>query len=528
MAPRFSTLILVACFAVLQAIAATSAQTRAATMQCAPCSLSGQQPAPAGFDETRVTFVPKLRPVYFLGLTVQGDLIARVLQVSPLIVEELDTRERLVNRYLPSWHSADSDGHICAVTRVDAVDLGSKSALASLRFNDIISARIVMQDVPGGTGVFTSIRRIAGPVRYFHTPARKWCTNRSGRLLEYRGTTNDAVTVFADGELVYRNPQFRYFEHERLTADELADLMRAFASERFNDLPADVDLAQRGPHPGITLVAARYQDVRLAGKEERLAPLVARMKRLAERATSHTSFLLKTGRRQPLTILPWPYPQVSLNGFTAFKSRARARRQSPYDGPLPGGAVLEERLDAAFVARLPVLGPMVKTIKDPNQYVYFSEGDTLYRVRINPRCTSRDAIDCATFYALQVDPIFDIGIELLPSADRTYRVMRANGYFSGAESHGEERDLAQIRSRNTYMINRVATYQWTSSMGLHLADLPPAGVTISHEEYERHKAIYTMMSSEQGLDLVENGIIFEAVRMCQLEPGVVDTCEAKQ
>lgn len=527
MVRRFSTSILVACFAVLQAIAATSAQTRGATMQCAPCSLSGQQPAPAGFDETRMTFVPKLRPVSVLGLTVQGDLIARVLQVSPLIVEELDIRERLVNRYLPLWHSADSDGHICAVTSVDAVDLGSKSALASLRFNDIISARIVMQDVPGGTGVFTSIRRIAGPVRYFHTPARKWCTNRSGRLLEYRGTTNDAVTVFADGELVYRNPQFRYFEHERLTADELADLMRAFASERFNDLPADADLAQRGPHPGITLVAARYQDVRLAGKEERLAPLVSRMKRLAERAISHTSFLLKTGRRQPLTILPWPYPQVSLNGFTAFKNRARARRQSPYgDGPLPGGLVLEERLDAAFVARLPVLAPMVKTINDPNQYVYFSEGDTLYRVRINPRCTSRDAIDCATFYALQVDPIFDIGIELLPSADRTYRVMRANGYFLNAESHGEERDLGQIRSRNTYMINRVHTYQWTSSMGLHLADLPPAGVTISHEEYERHKAIYTMM--EQGLNLVENGIIFEAVRVCQLEPGVVDTCEVKQ
>lgn len=527
MVRRFSTSILVACFAVLQAIAATSAQTRGATMQCAPCSLSGQQPAPAGFDETRMTFVPKLRPVSVLGLTVQGDLIARVLQVSPLIVEELDIRERLVNRYLPLWHSADSDGHICAVTSVDAVDLGSKSALASLRFNDIISARIVMQDVPGGTGVFTSIRRIAGPVRYFHTPARKWCTNRSGRLLEYRGTTNDAVTVFADGELVYRNPQFRYFGHERLTADELADLMRAFASERFNDLPADADLAQRGPHPGITLVAARYQDVRLAGKEERLAPLVSRMKRLAERAISHTSFLLKTGRRQPLTILPWPYPQVSLNGFTAFKNRARARRQSPYgDGPLPGGLVLEERLDAAFVARLPVLAPMVKTINDPNQYVYFSEGDTLYRVRINPRCTSRDAIDCATFYALQVDPILDIGIELLPSADRTYRVMRANGYFLNAESHGEERDLGQIRSRNTYMINRVHTYQWTSSMGLHLADLPPAGVTISHEEYERHKAIYTMMSS--GLDLVENGIIFEAVRVCQLEPGVVDTCEVKQ
>ena len=37
-----------------------------------------------------------------------------------------------------------------------------------------------------------------------------------------------------------------------------------------------------------------------------------------------------------------------------------------------------------------------------------------------------------------------------------------------------------------------------------------------------------MMSSEQGLNLVENGIIFEAVRVCQLEPGVVDTCEVKQ
>ena len=374
--------------------------------------------------------------------------------------------------------------------------------------------------------VLAAVRRISGPIPYFHTPPLKGCANRSGRVFEYRGAANDAVTVFTDGRIVYRDAQSRRFEQERLTGGELADVMRAFAAANFDALPTDVGPPEYGPRPGITLVAARYQDVWLAGKAARLAPLAARMEALAARAMSHAYFLLKARSRQPLTILPWPFPRVSLIGFTAFRERALMRKQSSGGDPVPGAQALEERLPVAFVSRLPVYLPMEDTSSDPNKYVYFSERGTLYRVRINPRCASPDSFSCGTFYALEVDPIPDIEIELLPPAERTYRLMRARGMFSGAESQGEQRDLETIAQLHMVAVNRVNTYSWTGGMGLRLADLPPGGATLEQDEYARHKPIYAaiMKYLETGVDLIENGVVFEHVRVCQIEPGVADTC----
>jgi hypothetical protein len=217
---------------------------------------------------------------------------------------------------------------------------------------------------------------------------------------------------------------------------------------------------------------------------------------------------------------------VSLAGFTTFRERALMRRQSPGGDPVPGAQALEERLPETFVSRLPVYLPMEDTSNDPNKYVYFSEGGTLYRVRINPRCASPDSFSCGTFYALEVDPIPDIEIELLPQAERTYRLMRARGMWSGADSQVEQLDLAKIAQLHMVAVNRVNAYVWTSGMGLRLADLPASGATIERDEYERRKPVYVaiMKSLETGLDLIENGVVFEHVRVCQIEPGVVETC----
>ena len=32
---------------------------------------------------------------------------------------------------------------------------------------------------------------------------------------------------------------------------------------------------------------------------------------------------------------------------------------------------------------------------------------------------------------------------------------------------------------------------------------------------------------ENGMDLIEGGVVFEHVRVCQIEPGVAETCEVK-
>jgi len=536
MTSRFPGCALFVLLCAAPATLSTSAQTPAAIIQCASCGLSGQAAATGNFDASQFTFVTTVRPAFFEDRTVQGEIIGRVVQVSPLMVEMLDMRTRLVDRNLRTVADGDvDDDTVCDIRRIERVDLASKAIASSLRFNDIIFGLMMMNqnaerpdNFIASTTVLTAVRRVSGPVRYFHTPALKGCANRSGRVLEYRSDTNDAVTVFNDGRIVYRDAQFRRFEQERLTAGELSDLMRAFASANFDALPADVGRPEHGPRPGITLVAARYQEVWLAGKAERLAPLVARMNNLATHATSNTYFLLKRGRPQPLTILPWPYRQIRLGGFSGYKDRARMQRGAYVDNPVPNARAMEERFPAAFVSRLPVYTPMADTSNEPNRYVYFSEDGALYRVRIISGCTPPDAFYCGTFYALEVDPVPDIDIELLTPAERTYRLLRANGRVGDSET--ERLDLfANVARLGLRAENRLGTYVWTGAMGLRLADLPPNGATIEREEYERHKAIYVAIQryQENGMDLIEGDVIFEHVRVCQIEPGVADTCEVK-
>jgi len=33
---------------------------------------------------------------------------------------------------------------------------------------------------------------------------------------------------------------------------------------------------------------------------------------------------------------------------------------------------------------------------------------------------------------------------------------------------------------------------------------------------------------EQGIDVIENGVVYEHVRLCQVEPGVADSCSVSK
>jgi hypothetical protein len=62
-----------------------------------------------------------------------------------------------------------------------------------------------------------------------------------------------------------------------------------------------------------------------------------------------------------------------------------------------------------------------------------------------------------------------------------------------------------------------------------LAALSPTGVTLPPDEYERHGAVYRAILNrgEHGIALIENGVLFEHVRLCQIEKGVVDACAVR-
>jgi hypothetical protein len=239
----------------LAPVSAQSAAPASGAIRCAHCSLSGQKPNAASFDESQVKFVGPLRLAFDENQTVQVDVIARVLLTSPFILEVLDGRAQLIDRNMkPVGRNVDDrNDYVCSITRIESVDLASKQILTRLRFNDVITATLVMQrneQMPdallAGTKVLTGIRRVSASVRYFHTPALAGCSNRSGRLLEYRGPAYayDELTVYNDGAIHYRDPLSRRFERERLSDHELTELLQAVGSANFDALPADIGPAK--------------------------------------------------------------------------------------------------------------------------------------------------------------------------------------------------------------------------------------------------------------------------------------------
>jgi hypothetical protein len=90
-------------------------------------------------------------------------------------------------------------------------------------------------------------------------------------------------------------------------------------------------------------------------------------------------------------------------------------------------------------------------------------------------------------------------------------------------------DPARLSELGLALNSTGAPFLWTGDMGTGLAGLPPNGARIPNGEYDRHKAVYYAIrrNLESGVDLIENGMLFEHVRVCQIEPGLVEDCEVK-
>ena len=70
---------------------------------------------------------------------------------------------------------------------------------------------------------------------------------------------------------------------ERLSATELADLLIVFGAVNFDRMPSNTPAAETNDQSTVTLMAARYQNVSIEGRESELAPVVRRIDELAAR-----------------------------------------------------------------------------------------------------------------------------------------------------------------------------------------------------------------------------------------------------
>jgi hypothetical protein len=456
---------------------------------CGDCAAAGQQASLAAVEPTQIEFIPAIRPAFRGDQGLRLEITARVLSASPLLMlEQLDTRILIVGRDLKPVRTVPSAGRAtsCDILPVASVDAASRALVASLRFNDLIAGAIVLHDERSpdsmfGNQVFTAVRRVTGPL-----PAsdRERCSNRSGRLVEYRGPAGDLVTVFNDGGIHYRDPQLKYFTSQRLTPSELAALLKEFAAVRFDDLAAVFPRPNWSEPPAVTLMAARYQRVPLAGNERALAPIVRAMIGLAGRAMSGVSYRLTFTGRQALDLQPWPYPQVPLAGFAEAKDQARGEQQSR--GTVSGRrALLYERLPDEFIVRLPTASFTSTSGIEPGSR-YFTVGDRLYRVAHNPNCDPSGP-ECRTFLSLIVSEVLTIEAALIEQGSALR--LPPDYPVRGTGTPGRQSSGLTVLLEAGLGLFSPGPYLWSDATGIRLRDLPAGGTRIGSDEYERHKPV---------------------------------------
>ena len=297
------------------AVLAQSAPTTGA-IQCESCALTRQKQEP--FDPAKVDTVARVEPVFMPGepigratpqVTLRILFVARVLGTSPLRLEMLDSRGQMLDPNMTVVEDDVSSGKDPGGCGIDlwgkAIPVAGdvKSLLPMLRFNDLVAGAWMMhrdrakpESLLDGRAVISELRKVTGPPTWFHpVPATPNCQDRSGRLIIYLGPSGGLLTVYNDGGIQYSTQHGQLFSQERMSRDELRELLAAFGEAAIDTFSADPDKAANMSGSRLLLAAARYQIVFPDVPPPALAPVIARMNRLKDRAMSSARLILRTG-----------------------------------------------------------------------------------------------------------------------------------------------------------------------------------------------------------------------------------------
>jgi hypothetical protein len=259
----------------------------------------------------------------------------------------------------------------------------------------------------------------------------------------------------------------------------LSELLRAFRRANFNTFPTTFP-EPRSNRPSITLIGARYQRVVVEPGDPRLAPVMKRISAIEARATSRAKYVLKRGGALALDVRPWPYPAIDLERFA--NANVRLAESAP--------DTWRQRVPDDFLKRLPVEdSPAERSGPDAgNRAVYFSQSGKLYRVARPFACTARSC----SFRDLTAASVAE------PAAIDPFPAISSGRL-------------------------------WPRSMNTRLRDVPDGGLTISKQDYDKHKAFYLPLLKQRalGVSYIDDGVLYDQVRLCQLEADADDTCDVR-
>ena len=278
------------------------------------CSLSGQtaEGKILGGIETKFTNLPS-------DAEKGGEIIARVLNNEPFIVEVLDSKP-----YPP--YVFDGLG----IQEGLFISHSEKDKIQSLKFNDIISGNLygftyASVELAFGTAI-KDIKKIDGQISYFSGSPNPFA-NRSGTLIRYTPTTtngNGFILIFNDRKVFYRDNNNNIFADKQLTEEELGDLLKLFSQTKFNDIASEFSV----PHyyPSLSLICNRHQPIPLNQNSSNLKLITDKLDSIIGSYRSGATQKLTYNKKY--TIKNWEYESIvpldEANKIT-FKQENKAR-----------------------------------------------------------------------------------------------------------------------------------------------------------------------------------------------------------
>jgi len=260
------------------------------------CSLSGQttEGKILGGIETKFINLPS-------DAEKGGEVIARVLNTNPFIVEVLDSKP---------YPSYVFDG--LGIQEGLFVSQSEKDKIQSLKFNDIISGNLygftyASVELAFGTAI-KDIKKIDGQINYFSGSPNPFA-NRSGTLIRYTPTTtnsNGFILIFNDRKVFYRDNNNNIFADKQLTEKELEDLLQLFSQTKFNNIASDFSVSRYSP--SLSLICNRYQPISLDKNSSDIKPITDKLDSIIDSYRSEATRKLTYNKKY--IIKNWEYESI--------------------------------------------------------------------------------------------------------------------------------------------------------------------------------------------------------------------------
>ncbi len=237
--------------------------------------------------------------------------IARVVGTSPLRLEVLDARAQHVERAMNVVRDdvlGGNDPGTCGLALVpSSITTNLRALVSTLRFNDLVTGTLLMRRDPAaknlsfGAPAVSELRKVTEPIPFFHpTPGSPNCMDRSGRLIDYISKAGHRLTIYNDGGIQYSTQFGNVFAREKLSADELKDLLGSFGTAAIDTLPEIRDEVVEMSGSRLTLLASRQQTFHTDPPDPRLIPVMERVNALTGRAMADTRFVLRASAARPI------------------------------------------------------------------------------------------------------------------------------------------------------------------------------------------------------------------------------------